>query len=113
MIYSITPCPAPRMTQSDKWKKRACVLRYFAFRDEIKLHKVSYVSGQHVIFHIPMPKTWSKAKRANMDGMPHKQKPDIDNLCKSWLDSIFDDDCQIWKISAEKRWGVIGQIEVY
>lgn len=113
MIYSITPCPAPRMTQSDKWKKRACVLRYFAFRDEIKLHKVTYVSGQHVIFYMPMPKTWSKVQRANMAGMPHMQKPDIDNLIKALLDGIYGEDCQIWRISAEKVWSTIGQIEIY
>ena len=83
------------------------------FRDAVKLHKINYVSGQHVIFHLPMPPSWSKAKRAKMDGMPHKQKPDIDNLFKALADSIYDDDCQIWKISAEKRWSIIGQIEVY
>lgn len=60
-----------------------------------------------------MPKTWSKAKRDKMDGMPHKTKPDIDNLMKALLDAIYGEDCQIWKISAEKRWGVIGQIEIY
>ena len=37
MIYDITPCPKPRQTQSDKWKKRPPVLRYRAFADEVRL----------------------------------------------------------------------------
>lgn len=113
MIYSITPVPAPRMTRSDKWNKRPCVLRYFAFRDEIKLKKVTYESGQHVVFHIPMPDSWSKKKKAEMEGKPHMQVPDCDNFFKGMTDSIFDDDSHIWKISAEKRWSVIGQIAIY
>jgi len=40
MIYNINPVPKPRMTQSDKWKKRPPVLRYFAFKDECRIHDV-------------------------------------------------------------------------
>ena len=56
LSYDITPVPAPRMTRSDRWKKRPCVLRYFAFRDEVKAHKISVEPfGAHVKFYMPMP----------------------------------------------------------
>ena len=34
--YKIKPVPKPRMTQRDAWDKRPCVLRYRAFKDEVR-----------------------------------------------------------------------------
>ena len=112
-VYIITPVPAPRMTQSDRWKKRPCVLRYFAFRDEIKANNVTVVSGSDVIFEMPMPKSWSKKKKREMSGKPHIQKPDLDNLLKALLDSIYEDDAHIYKITMSKYWGYVGTIQVF
>ena len=112
MIYNITPVPAPRMTRSDKWKKRACVMRYFAFRDEVKLKKITVDNGSHITFTMPMPKSWSKKKRRAHIGSPHQQKPDIDNLTKALLDAIYDDDAHIWDLRITKIWGEYGKIEI-
>lgn len=109
--YLITPMGKPRMTRSDKWKQRPEVLRYRAFKDEVRLNKVSLPeSGYHITFVIPMPQSWSKKKKAEMNGKPHQQKPDKDNLEKALLDAIFEDDCRIWDGRVSKVWGETGKI---
>lgn len=47
-----------------------------------------------------------------MDGKPHQQKPDKDNLEKALLDAIFDDDSRIWDGRVSKVWGATGMIRV-
>ena len=113
---NITPIGKPRMTQRDKWAKRDCVLRYYAFKDEVRLlmkgaegimlqpHKVTFV--------ILMPKSWSNKKREEMRGKPHTQKPDVDNLCKAFNDAVLDDDSAVWSQWGEKIWGDKGKIEL-
>ena len=73
MIYNITPVAKPRMTRSDKWKKRPCVMRYWEFCDKVQGNNIRIKSGDRIIFHVPMPKSWSKRKRDEMNGSPHKQ----------------------------------------
>lgn len=112
-IYDVVPVPKPRMTQADRWRKRPPVLRYFAFKDEVKLKKIDLPESHYrVTFIIPMPKSWSKKKRSEMDGTPHQQKPDKDNLEKALLDAIFDDDSRVWDGRVTKRWGEEGKIIV-
>lgn len=67
-------------------------------------------SGYHVTFVIPMPKSWSKKKRAQHVGQPHQQKPDKDNLEKALLDAVFDEDSHVWDGRVTKIWGETGQI---
>ena len=108
--YPIVPCPAPRMTQSDRWKQRPCVMRYRAFRDEVRLHGVTIPDRVRIIFHMPMPASWSAKKRAEMDGKPHTVRPDGDNLAKGILDSVFENDAHIWDVHYSKIWGRVGEI---
>lgn len=109
--YPITPVPKPRMTRSDKWNKRDCVLRYRAFADECRLRGIRVPEqGAHITFVLPMPQSWSKKKRAEMAGKPHQQRPDVDNLHKSLLDALYDDDCTVWDCRISKRWGESGKI---
>lgn len=113
MIYPITPIPKPRMTQSDKWKKRPAVLRYRAFCDEVRLRNVELPeSGSDITFILPMPKSWSKKKRAEINAMPHRQKPDLDNMIKALCDAVHKDDAGIWEFTARKLWGDVGAIEI-
>ena len=73
----------PRMTRADKWKKRPEILRYRAFCDEVRLQGVELPeSGSHVTFILPMPASWNKKKRAELNGKPHQAKPDFDNMMK-------------------------------
>jgi len=111
--YHVVPIPKPRQTRRDKWEKRACVMRYRAFADQCRAMGMQInESGSHIVFILPMPKypSWSKKKRAAMDGQPHQQKPDIDNLCKSVLDALHKDDSHIYNIRLSKFWGQKGKI---
>ncbi|ENG6107614.1 RusA family crossover junction endodeoxyribonuclease [Serratia liquefaciens] len=109
--YNIVPIPKPRQTQRDRWAQRPPVLRYRAFCDEVRLHRISLPeSGYHVTFVLPMPPSWSKKKRTEMAGKPHQQKPDADNLLKALMDAIYSEDCAVWDVRVTKRWGNAGEI---
>lgn len=100
------------MTVSDKWKQRPCVMRYRAFRDEVRFKKVFLPEQPHIIFYMPMPMSWSKKKAERMVHSPHTQKPDADNLVKALFDALFENDCHIWDFRVTKRWGTTGGIEI-
>ncbi len=107
----IVPVPKPRMTRSDAWKKRPAVVRYFAFKDELRgLVRGSLEPDVSLVFYLPMPKSWSEKKRVAMCGSPHQKKPDIDNLIKAFLDALCDDDSYVYAIRAEKYWAYDGKI---
>ena len=109
--FNITPMGKPRMTRSDRWKQRPVVLRYWTFKDECKAKGLMIPeSGSHLIFVLPMPKSWSKKKKLAMDGKPHQSKPDVDNITKACLDAVYEDDSHIWDIRTSKIWGDIGKI---
>lgn len=113
MKYPITPVPKPRQTQRDKWLNppRPEVARYRAFADEVRGEGVKFSNGNSITFGLPMPKSWSKKKRAEQDGKPHTQVPDADNLEKALFDAIFKDDSHIWHIGEVKKlWSVEGYI---
>lgn len=103
--YALHPCAAPRMTRSDKWKKRRCVMKYFAFRDRVRDLNIVVPEGACITFYIPTPASWSKKKCAAMQLQPHTSKPDIDNLLKALLDAAYGDDKHIWHLGClQKRW---------
>ena len=88
-------------------------MRYFAFKDQIRLHKfVLPECNYHIIFVLPMSKSWSKKKKDKMRNTPHQQRPDKDNLEKALLDSIFDEDCRVWDGRTTKIWGDKGEIVI-
>jgi Holliday junction resolvase RusA-like endonuclease len=112
MIYPIEPVAKPRMTQRDRWKKRPCVLHYRAFKDKCRVHRVELPQPCKVVFHIPMPRSWKAFDRDVMDGLPHIQKPDLDNLLKGLCDAVLLDDSKVWSVHAEKRWSRRAGIEI-
>ena len=111
MEYKINPIAKPRMTRADKWKKRPATIKYWKFVDQCKLERVILPCfNSHVTFVLPMPASFSKKKRAAMDGKPHMQKPDWDNLGKALSDAIYKDDSGIYDIHITKVWGLMGKI---
>lgn len=99
------------MTRADKWKKRDCVLRYFAFKEECQSKGVKFENGQSITFILPFPKSYSDKKKRELDGQPHTLKPDTDNLLKSLLDALYQNDAHIWHIAEIKKlWGYQGKI---
>lgn len=116
-VIHTDPVPAPRMTRSDKWRKprRPCVQRYFDYRAALQqaIGDLPIVPDElHCIFHVAMPESWSKKKRAEMFGKPHRTRPDRDNMDKAISDALFLEDGGVWKGSQEKRWSEQGRVEL-
>jgi len=93
------------MTRSDVWKQRPAVMRYRAFKDDLRAN----VRGKldpcfDIVFLVPMPKSWSKKEKALMLNMPHQVKPDIDNYLKAFMDAMEIDDAYIYDVHSRKYW---------
>jgi Holliday junction resolvase RusA-like endonuclease len=113
----IVPVPKPRMTNSDRWKRRTVVSRYYAFKDELitlcSLKNFKLGDKYKVEFFLPMPKSWSEKQRKEIFGKPHKNKPDLDNLLKALNDCLLDEDEGVHWIEASKIWWDKGKIIIY
>lgn len=107
--YNITPIPAPRLTKGSLWTPQA--KRYAEWKAEIKRLGVTIPeSSAHITFNMPIPT--GKKKYRERIGTPHRQRPDLDNLCKSLFDALFDDDAHIWDVRLTKTWAEQGSITV-
>ncbi|MEO5367476.1 MAG: RusA family crossover junction endodeoxyribonuclease [Magnetococcus sp. WYHC-3] len=113
-LYPITPVAKPRMTRSDKWRKRPATTKYWAFKDECQKLGVKFFPGCGIRFFIPMPVSWSQKKRDFMVGKPHQSEPDLDNLLKALSDAVWPKHDQfLWSYSLlEKVWSKEGAIEI-
>lgn len=113
-VIKITPVAKPRMTRRDKWQKRPAVLKYRAYCDELRLKKPEpNWEKLSLVFRIPMPQSWSKKKRQEMLGKPHRQTPDLDNLIKAFQDALLGDDSKVWRYShMSKVWATEGAITI-
>lgn len=116
MIIEIEPMGAVRQSRKDAWDPRPAVVRYRAFRDELRLKMPGYQLPDElpfITFHISMPKSWSKKKTLQMWGEPHQSKPDLDNLIKAFKDALAVDDAHVWRYAgAQKLWAVNGAIGI-
>jgi len=115
--FNIEPMPKPRMTQGDRWNNRPAVTRYWSFKDELQrqasLQGFKLDDALKVVFYVPMPHSWSRAKKMRMVDKPHRQKPDIDNFIKAVLDSLLPDgDSSVWYVEACKLWALEGGIVI-
>ena len=64
-------------------------------------------AGVLVDFYLPVPKSWTKKKKAAHYGMLHRSKPDADNYLKAICDAmteakVFTDDGQVAQMVARK-----------
>ena len=117
--FDIPPRAKPRMTRRDKtfYNQSKQVKDYFAWKNALLLMagKQSFTLGDKVAiaFHIGMPDSWSKKKKSTMNGKPHKNRPDIDNLIKAVFDSLaVDDDSYIHELHCSKSWTDKPRIEI-
>jgi Holliday junction resolvase RusA-like endonuclease len=60
--------------------------------------------GGHLIFYIPVPKSWKKYKKEMMHNQLHQSTPDWDNLAKAFFDSMLAEDKQIADVRVTKKW---------
>lgn len=103
------PMGKPRMTQRDVWKKRPVVLRYHDYKDRINEAAPNLVAKVDVYAvdvkaYIAMPASWNKKKKAELDGTPHRSKPDWDNIGKAVCDALFKEDSCISDGRTRKFW---------
>ena len=113
--FDVTPCAKPRMTRRDKWQQRPAVLKYRAYKDALRAAARGWVpdpDNLHIIFWMPMPKSWSRKRKAEMHGKPHTVRPDLDNLHKGFLDALLDEDSGVWDHRIQKLWSVQPGIQV-
>jgi Holliday junction resolvase RusA-like endonuclease len=98
------------MTRQDKWKNppRPAVARYWAFKDEVNRQEKGVIpkdtNNLSWIAYIPIPKSWTKAKKIAMAGVLHRQTPDRDNIDKAILDALFKEDSGVATGTLTKRW---------
>lgn len=127
-FFDVNPCAAPRMTRSDKWKvdpnhsnpdkrQREPVRKYFSFRDAIRLQAnlmgFTMKPELEALFLVPMPESWTKKKKEEMNYTPCQSKPDLDNLTKAVKDALCKEDNFVYKESTEKRWSYNGAVIIY
>jgi Holliday junction resolvase RusA-like endonuclease len=106
---NITPMGKPRMVKSDAWKKRPCVVRYWAFKDDLNYlcDKAGYrlEKSMYATFHFQMPKSWPKKTKLEKMGTPHDQRSDLDNCVKAICDCLLPSgDEKVWLIGVNKIW---------
>ena len=113
LLFDVEPVAYVRQTRADRWKKRPAVLKYRAFRDRLREKAGDYTpsDGDIIHFHVAMPKSWSKKKRKEMIGKPHKQRPDLDNFLKGFWDA-FGEDSHLSDVTVRKVWAIEGRIMV-
>jgi len=100
----IDPVPAPRMSRSDVWKRRKCVLKYRAYRDHIRMIcnlKKFEISDCELEFHFEIP---NYLKNKILPGELKRTRPDIDNLVKAIFDALLEEDGHIARFNAVKKW---------
>jgi len=116
MFLPVAPYPKPRWQKSDQWKPRKCMDRYHAFQKDLKaaLNGREVPMPCHLVFYLPMSKSWSAKKKREFFGTKHEYTPDRDNLDKAFWDAYFysqgsGDDAHIWDCRATKIWVYQGQ----
>lgn len=87
-------------------------MRYRDYKDDIRPYTTDLTIPVKVVFHLPMPKSWSKKKRVEHDNQLHRVKPDADNLLKGLMDAWMDQDQAVASIWIEKRWSLNGGITI-
>lgn len=109
-VIEIEPIGKPRMTRADKWKQRTCVVNYRLFADKLRaaLNRTTKYDRAplrlNLNAYLALPDSWSKKKKTEHLGQPHRQKPDIDNITKAVFDSLFEDDSAIAGGTINKFW---------
>ncbi len=118
ITLNINPMRKPRMTEGDKANYRPETKRYWNYKSQLNREAIekSYYKVSDVLdieFHIAMPKSWSKKDKEKMNGKPHQEMPDIDNLCKAFFDCLKKQDKTIWAVNKKKYWAYEGKIVIY
>ena len=127
MRYKINPFPAVR-SNKNSWTDS--VKNYHANMNHLRLLVNSWEYTKEEImealiewnyrleFIIQIPESWSKKKKLQMKGQPHRQTPDTDNLFKAFTDTVFYNqkkynDSWVYKLKWNKYWDTEWCINFY
>lgn len=129
-LIKISPQTHVRSTQSDAiffripehkllpsgLKRKRRLQKYNAYkiavRDYCDLNSIVIPESEsHIIFYIPVPRSWRPSKKALHHLQPHQSKPDLDNLIKALKDAVMKEDKSVWDYKLTKLW--INQDEGY
>lgn len=121
--FEITPQTAIRSNQSDRvffriprdklrpdgLKRLLRLERYNQYKQNLSaLAKAKKFTppeqGGHLIFYIPVPKTWKEYKKREMHNQLHLSTPDWDNLAKAFFDGLLIQDKGIADVRVTKKW---------
>lgn len=85
-----TPLGKPRMTRRDKWAKRPCVTKFWAWADKIResagvIPDANDIERLDWVAYFEPPESWPAKRRSAVMGTLHRSKPDRDNLDKGLL----------------------------
>jgi Holliday junction resolvase RusA-like endonuclease len=111
IILNLTPQTHIRATQGDRiffrirrdqlrpegLKRLKRLEKYNEYKTELlaeakKKNFTVPAAGLSVTFYVPMPRTWSQKKKNAHNGLLMQSRPDIDNYCKAFLDSLVSED---------------------
>lgn len=127
--FEMIPVPKPRMTKKSVklihvpdhkldgpgLSRKRSYLRYFAFKDNIRreaANQLFTMTGQpyHIIFHMPMPASWSEDKMKVYEFTQHESVKDADNMLKAIQDCLMEQDKTVWDIRITKVWARLPRI---
>lgn len=101
------------------YKRKMQLEKYNKYKDELRIEatRIGFempVCNVWIKFFMPMPKSWSKKKRIQMNFEPKQSMPDLSNLIKAFEDSLLKQDNIIWDYRISKHWydSVKGFIEI-
>jgi len=104
----------------DKQKKERNFFRCIVQQQLAKKRILSLVSGvcsAEIIFHTPMPMTWSQKRKECENGNLDPTRPDVDNYLKFTLDGlnelVYADDNQVAEIYCKKMYSKNPRTEIY
>lgn len=117
IIIPLTPMGKPRMTRNSHWKKgNTPVKRYWKWKDDLMLltNKEGYELEDKISidFYLPMAKSWTKKRKAEMMGKPHQFKPDVDNMLKAFMDALASKDEHVYDARGRKFWSDRGYMVI-
>ena len=100
----------PRATRKDKWNPSNPVIVYRKYKDIIKAQlpdEYNLPEKVKMTFFLPFPKSYSQKKKQdiidNQESL-HKVKPDVDNILKGVLDTLFENDSHVADVHVIKKW---------
>lgn len=102
------PVGKPRMTRRTTWTPQA--QRYFAYAKQVRqsfglqddekiLEEIDCIKMK---CYLPIPESTKGKKRILLYNTPHKKSPDVDNIAKSVMDSLFKNDGCVNSLFVEK-----------